>query len=106
MGTIIITGFSDSDKVPGFYGQTKFGAGPINAGSQTLTLLLVGLKTSAGTAVADQDIVEIFSGDDADTYFGQGSELARGCRMALKQSGGQPAGYKLMAAAVTASGGA
>lgn len=106
MGTIIITGFSDSDKVPGFVGQTKYGAGPINAGSQTLTLLLVGLKTSAGTAVADQDVVEIFSGDDADAYFGAGSELARGCRMALKQSGGEAAGYKLMAAAVTASAGA
>jgi len=100
---IIIDGYSDADKVPQFVGETKFGAGAVLAGSATKTLLLVGLKKAGGTAVADQDIVDVFSEDDARTFFGAGSELARGCIKALGQRNG---GYRLKALAIAAAGGA
>lgn len=98
--SIVITGFADSDKVPGFVGETKFGASKINIGSIALKLLCVGLKTSAGSATADSDVLEIFSGDDADARFGKGSQLARMLRRAIKQN----RGYRLYGAAVTETG--
>jgi phage tail sheath gpL-like len=85
--TINIVGFSSTAKVPGFFGETVFGAGAISAGDIPLKLLLCGTKTSAGTAVADTDVVNIFSTTDADTYFGPGSELAIMCYGALQNPG-------------------
>ncbi len=87
--TISIVGFSSSAKVPGFYGETVFGAGAISAGDIPLKLLLCGTKTSAGSATADTDVKSIFSTTDADTYFGPGSELATMCYGALQTQGVQ-----------------
>jgi phage tail sheath gpL-like len=85
--TIQITGFTTSNKVPGFYAETVYGAGPISAGSIPLVCLLVGNKTSGGSAVVDVDINDIGSEDDATTYYGTGSELARMAYQALKEPG-------------------
>lgn len=97
----IIVGFSSSNRVPGFYGETVYGAGAISAGSIPLVLLLVGTKGSSGSAVANQDVVDILSASDADTYFQAGYELARLCYAALRVPG-----VKIKAAAVPEAGGA
>jgi phage tail sheath gpL-like len=99
--TISILGFSSTAKVPAFYGETKFAAGAISAGDIPLRLLLVGTKTSAGSATADQDIVQVFSQTDADAYFGPGSELGIMCAGAL-----QTAGVQIWAAPTAEAGGA
>lgn len=84
---IVIQGFSSTEKVPGFYGETVFHAGALTAASIPLILLLCGLKTDSGTMTVDEDVVDIFSADDADTYAGAGSELALMCYGALNVSG-------------------
>lgn len=102
MGTpATIVGFSSSNKRPGYYGETKYGAGAISAASVPLVLLLSGLKLSGGSATANQDIVTILSADDADAYFGAGSELARMCYAALLQDG-----VTIKAGAIPEAGGA
>lgn len=101
--TLVIAGYSDSDKVPQFVGETKFGAGPVLAGSFTKTLLLVGLKKTGGSAVLDEEVVDVTSEDVSIAKFGRGSELHLGCRAALRMRTG---GYALKAVAVTPAGGA
>lgn len=84
---IIVEGFSDSNKVPGFYGQTIYGAGRSAFGTASMKVLVVGLKTATGTLVEDVDIKEVFSPDDADLYGGLGSEVARMARAAMRTKG-------------------
>lgn len=98
--TISIVGFSSTFKVPGYWAETVYHAGPITAGDIPLTLLLVGTKLSTGSATADSDVKDIFSEDDADTYFGAGGELARMCYAALRTPG-----VRIKAAAVAEAGG-
>jgi len=47
-------------------------------------VLMLGVGLAAGTKNAG-DLDEIFSGDEADTYYGEGSSLARMCRRAIEQ---------------------
>lgn len=84
--TIVIQGFADTYKIPGFYGETRYGAGGISFGSIPQYLLLMGLMSS-GSATPDTQIVDIGSDDDANTYFGAGSELARMCYAARREEG-------------------
>lgn len=100
--SIVIDGYSDSDKVPGFYAETRFGASGINLGSIPLILLLVGLKSSAGTITADSDVLEVLSRDDAKTYGGAGSEVHR---MALRAFDQVLGGVKLKMACPAVAGG-
>ena len=102
MPTPIIVGFSSSNRVPGYYGETVYGAGAISASSIPLVLLLAGLKNpSGGTATSNQDIVDILSADAADAAFGAGYELSRMCYAALKVPG-----VKIKAAPITEAVGA
>lgn len=102
MGTpISIVGFASNNRVPGFYGETVYGAGAISAASIPLVLLLVGTKLTAGTATANQDIDTILSADVADSKYGAGSELALMCYAALKVPG-----VTIKAAPVAEAGGA
>lgn len=80
------TGFPSTTKRPGFIAEVVHGAGAISFGSQPLYLLLVG-GMSSGTATPDVTIADISSPDDADTYFGAGSELACMCYAALSKPG-------------------
>ncbi len=96
---IVIAGFGSLDKVPGAYGETVFGAGGSNASSIPLTLLLTGTKTSAGTSTVDSSIDDIFSENDAMSFYGAGSELHRMCRAALRVPG-----IRLKAAPVAEAG--
>lgn len=103
MSQIIIVGYSDTDKVPGYYGETLFGQGEISLSSQPMFLTLVGVKASSGgTATADVDLKDILSEDDGHTYFGNGGELARMCAAAVKAA----KGIRIRAIAAAAAGGA
>lgn len=82
-----IVAFASTDKVPGFVGEVVYGTGAVSASALPTNLLLVGYKLDAGIAVADQDVVDIRSSDDADLWFGAGSELARMCYKALLTPG-------------------
>ena len=82
MVPIQIAGFSSSDKVPGFFGQTLTGQGNVSASSVPLLCLVVGIM-SAGTANYNQ-AYPITSNADADGYFGAGSQVARQCYAALE----------------------
>jgi phage tail sheath gpL-like len=98
---VTIVGLSSTTFNPGFFGEVKYASGLASAASIPNYCMLVGTKLTAGTAVANQDIKDIFSVDDADLYFGAGSELAIGCYQALKVPG-----VRLRAAAVAEAGGA
>lgn len=87
MGAILIAGYSNSDKVPGAVRETKYGQGKVSIGAIPLKCVVTGNKIAAGTATADQDIVPIYSPDDADTYLGAGSEAAMQCYAALEIPG-------------------
>ncbi|NUP08452.1 MAG: hypothetical protein HOW73_20575 [Polyangiaceae bacterium] len=95
MGQIVIVGFPDGAKIPGVYGDTKFGASGIQLGAAPLRLLLVGQKTAAGSMVSDQDIKQCFSSDEADDLVGPGSPLGNMVVAALAQSNGEPNGFEL-----------
>lgn len=98
---IQIVGFSTTNKVPGFFGETVLGAGAITAGSLPLTLLVSGTKGSTGTAVANQDVDDILSSNDADTKYGAGFEITRMLYQALLEPG-----VKLKGAPSAEAGGA
>lgn len=86
---VSIIGFASTDFVPGFVGETVLGAGPATSGNSVFKLLLVGNKTAAGSAVPNQDTVQVFSDTDARNYFGPGSELHRMFRAAQRVPGVQ-----------------
>lgn len=84
---ILIAGFSNSDKVPGLVRETKYGQGKVSIGAIPLKLIVTGNKLATGSSTADQDIVPIYSHDDADAYLGTGSEAAVQCYAALEIPG-------------------
>lgn len=98
--SINIVGFDSTIKIPGYFAETVYNAGPVTAGSLPLLLLLVGTMTSAGSATPNQDIKFITSANDADAFFGPGSELAVKCYGAL-----QIPGVTIWAAATAEAGG-
>lgn len=101
MSVPIIIGFSTSNRVPGVYGETIFGAGAISAASLPLILLLVGTKLSTGSATSNQDVNDVLSVDDADAYYGAGAEISRMAYQALRVPG-----VKVKGAPVSEAGGA
>lgn len=82
--TIGNTGISSSYKVPRYIAKIVFGAGSVSAGSGRLRCLLVGMKTSAGSMVADQDVVRVTSMDEVNAAAGAGSQLARMASKAVR----------------------
>jgi phage tail sheath gpL-like len=80
---ITIIGLGSTVFNPGFFGEVKYAAGLASAASIPNYVMVVGTKLSTGTATADTDIKDILSADDADTYFGAGSEIALDCYSAL-----------------------
>lgn len=101
MGVPAPVGFVTGDFVPGIYTQVQFGVGLMSAGLIPQTCLLLGNKSSDGTAVADTDITPITSQDDADTYLGLTGELNQMAQTALAVTG-----VNLYAIAVTTASGA
>jgi phage tail sheath gpL-like len=64
-----------SHKRPGSFVQILFGASANGAGGNTRYVLLLGNKTTAGSATVDTEEVLLTGVADAVTYFGEGSEL-------------------------------
>lgn len=87
MPSISIVGFTPDNKVPGFYGETVYGAGAVTAASAPIRLLCVGLKGGSGTLTPGGSPVQVLSADEADTLASPGSELARMLYAALRQPG-------------------
>ncbi len=87
MSAIVIPGLTNSFKVPGAWRETKYGTGANSIGSIPVKLVVTGNKTTTGSAVPDQDIVRIFSEEEADAYLGEGSEAAMQCYAALAIDG-------------------
>lgn len=80
---VVFVGWGADDRVPGFYAESKFAQGAVSAAGITKKCLLTGTKLAAGSATSNQDINQIFSNDDADAFYGAGSEIARQCYKAL-----------------------
>lgn len=105
MSYVVIEGFSDASKVPGFYGETKYAQSAVKFGSAPLKVLCCGLRSSSGDLVYDQEVRRILDKTAADTAAGAGSELARQLYAALDECRGMD-GYELYACAPTPAGGA
>lgn len=84
---IVVEGFSESNKIPMFAGQTVFGAGRGSFGAASMKVLYCGLKTSAGTLTPDVSVTEFFSPEEADALGGVGSEVARMARKGMLTKG-------------------
>jgi phage tail sheath gpL-like len=83
MPIITIAGFSSTDKVPGFYGETKTGQGPSSAQQAPMLCLCVGImNTSTGTATPNVPYL-MTADSDADTAFGAGYQVSRQVYAAL-----------------------
>lgn len=84
---IVILGWTADDKVPGFYGETKFGQGRVSVGSFPVKCVVTGTKTSDGSMTADQDIFPVTSVDEAISFAGPGSTGMLQCAAALSIEG-------------------
>lgn len=89
MGSIVISGFTPSFKVPGVYMETVFGAGEISNASAPLKCLVVGLKGSTGSITNDGTPQLALSKNDVDALVRPGSEAARMAYQALREPGVQ-----------------
>ncbi len=96
---ITIVGFTTDDKVPGPYGETKYGQGRISVGSLPVYCFVAGNMTT-GTATPDTGVKDVFSQDEAAAFFGARSEAANMCYAALEIEG-----VTLKALAVTEAAG-
>ena len=93
---LVIAGFGDNIKVPGFFGETLYGQSAIKLGSITRKLLICGLKhTTLGSITTNAQVVAISSKEDADTYLGAGGECARMAYAALDEANSRKYGDML-----------
>jgi phage tail sheath gpL-like len=105
---IIVPGLPGNQATPGFYKYEAFAQGAASSGAGVYSVIIIGNKTSAGSATADTVIygpdtpVTMSSVADAITLFGQGSEDHRCIKrfMAINQV------TKLYAIAVSEGGSA
>lgn len=67
---------SNANKVPGAYLRVSLGAGARSAGEAARKIMLFGNKTSAGSVAVNTPTLTL-STDDAEAFFGKGSELYR-----------------------------
>lgn len=81
--SISLTGLAANDPVPGNYAEINFAAGPASGGTGDYAVLLLGNKTSGGSATVDSVIygpdttTPLANEADAIALFGNGSELHR-----------------------------
>ena len=85
--TLVIQGFSSDDKRPGSFRETKFGQGRVSIGSIPVRVVCTGLLASDATITADQDVVQVFSEDDAITKGGARGEITLQAIAALQVPG-------------------
>ena len=74
---IVVEGLTADDKVPGAYGETKFGQGRVSIGSFAVKCLLIGyMLTATGSATPDQDIDQIPGMTEAYALYAPRSQMA------------------------------
>ena len=101
MGQINVIGLNPAGKVPNSLFNVNVGQGRVTPGSFPRYCLLVGNKTSGGSATVDQDVNDITPSTDIDALYGARSELAAMIRVARLYPG-----VRLKAAPITeATGG-
>lgn len=83
--SVQIAGFSATDKVPGFFGETKTGQGPSSIQNVPMVVLVVGIMGASGFAAYTP--YQITSTADADKYFLAGYQAARMSYAALQVPG-------------------
>lgn len=81
MTDVVLTGLAANDPVPGNYIEVNFAQGPSSNGSTEYSAILIGNKTSSGSATTNSIVYGPTSGTplsteaDAKALFGAGSEL-------------------------------
>jgi phage tail sheath gpL-like len=108
--SIPLTGLAANDFVPGNYLEVSFAQGAASLGTATYAILLVGNRSTTGTATVDTVVygpnanspAPLVTVQDAINLFGQGSELHRMFRRVTNVNTVTP----VYAIAVTESGGA
>ena len=106
--TIQITGFSSTDKVPQFYGETLTGQGAQSVISQPMTVLCIGVSSPTAVNLQNSQVYAVQSTADADN-FGMGWQVARMLYAALRIPGanvygiGVPGGSGAVAATAVIS---
>lgn len=91
MSDIVVTGLAANDPVPGVYNEILFGQGPAAGDASERRILLMGNKTSAGSATLDSVVygptstVPLSGEAEAIALFGPGSELHRMYRRAIRR---------------------
>lgn len=82
-----VIGWSSSDKVPGYYAQSKWGVGRQSIGAIAVVCALTGTKTSAGSMTADSSVEYAYSESDVADLAGPRSTMMQQARAAFKVSG-------------------
>ncbi len=105
MSDIVIVGFPDSSKVPGAFGETKFGQSPIKFGTSANKILICGLKNASGGNLAlDTEVRRLYSKEDAVAAWGAGAEGHLGAMAAFNAIAGMD-GAEIYGCAPTGAGG-
>ena len=108
-GSIVLTGLSANDPVPGAYLEINFAQGEAAGSNSPIEVLLMGNRTSAGAATVDtviygpDSLVPLQTEANVISLFGTGSELHRMFKAFTKINSGNTT---VRAIAVTESGGA
>lgn len=112
MGDFVTTGIPYDYALPGHFVEVSLGAGPVSGSALDYPILLVGNKTSAGSATVDSVVygptsaTPLLTEQDAINLFGSGSELHRMfLRVTDSASGAGNQTTAIYAIAVTESGG-
>lgn len=84
--SILIAGYGPNDKVPGPVTGVTYGVGGGSPGATTLKMLLVALKSAAGSATVDTEVFAVPRIDAAVTKAGPGSEFHRAAMLALRRN--------------------
>jgi phage tail sheath gpL-like len=82
---IVITGFTSDDKVPGPVSEVKYGQGQSRVSDIPRKCIITGMQLAGTVAVGV--VKQIFSAEDAMTYWLAGSEIARMAEAALRIPG-------------------
>jgi phage tail sheath gpL-like len=89
MATIpLIQGFT-TQKNPGFFGETVYGAGSTGSGAAPMRVLLLGLMNVSGLLVPNGAPQQVIDDNAADLLAGQGSILASMCYGADRSGGAE-----------------
>lgn len=74
---VIISGWSNTSKVPGVVAEVIYGSGPINAADIPLSVLVMGIQGATGSATGNQDVKLLTNSDDIATFYQARAEISQ-----------------------------